>query len=84
MVDCLDTHRSSKPKRSGEINKTVFRPEALPVHLAAFRPPQFPRAVQWSGWAADRLVEVTGDQVERRLIWSQNPAAKPHPDPWGM
>ncbi|WP_324786352.1 hypothetical protein [Streptomyces sp. H51] len=85
VVDCLDLRRSSKPKRlDGEVKKASFRPEALPVHLPAFRLPQFPGAVQWNGWAADRIVELMGEQVEIRLIWSQDPAAKPHPDPWGM
>ncbi|MCH5676103.1 hypothetical protein [Streptomyces gilvus] len=47
VVDCLDLRRSSKPKTgSGEVKKPVYRPEALPAHLAAFRLPQFPRAVQ--------------------------------------
>ncbi|WP_189315725.1 hypothetical protein [Streptomyces brasiliensis] len=84
VVDCLDTRRSSKPKRSGEIKKEVFLPEALPVDLPAFRLPQFPTAVQWNGWAADRLVELTGDEIEARLLWSENPKATPHPDPWGI
>ncbi|MFJ9901923.1 hypothetical protein ACIRVK_03270 [Streptomyces sp. NPDC101152] len=85
VVDCLDLRRSSKPKRmNGEVKKAVFRPEALPVDLPAFRLPQFASAVQWNGWAADRLIDLTGDQIERRLIWSRDPAAKPHPDPWGF
>lgn len=85
VVDCLDLRRSSKPKRlDGEVKKPVYRPEALPMHLPAFRLPQFPTAVQWNSWAAARLVELTGDQIEARLTWSQDPAAKPHPDPWGF
>ncbi|MFF4401437.1 hypothetical protein [Streptomyces sp. NPDC001480] len=84
VVDCLDTRRSSKPKRSGEIKKAVFLPERLPVDLPAFRLPQFPRAVQWNGWAADRLIELTGDQIEARLLWSEDPTAVPHADPWGI
>lgn len=85
VVDCLDLRRSSKPKKmGGEVKKAVYRPEALPAHLPAFRLPQFPRAVQWNGWAAERLVELTGDQIEARLTWSQDPSAKVHPDPWGL
>jgi hypothetical protein len=85
VVDCLDLRRSSKPRKvDGEVKKAVFRPEALPTHLPAFRLPQFPGAVQWNGWAADMLVDLTGDQIERRLTWSEDPAAKPHPDPWGI
>lgn len=85
VVDCLDPRRSSKPRKSdGEVKKAVFRPEALPAHLPAFRLPEFPRAIQWNGWAADRLRELTGDQIEARLLWSEDPAAKPHPDPWGI
>ena len=85
VVDCLDLRRSSKPKRmDGEVKKAVFRVEALPTHLPAFRLPQFPGAVQWNGWAAERLVELTGDQIEARLTWSQDPTAKVHPDPWGF
>ncbi|WP_330283135.1 hypothetical protein [Streptomyces sp. NBC_00588] len=85
VVDCLDLRRSSKPKKiDGEVKKAVFRPEALPSHLPAFRLPQFPGAVQWNGWAADLLADLTGDQIERRLIWSEDPAARPHPDPWGI
>ncbi|MFE1260124.1 hypothetical protein ACFW5X_06335 [Streptomyces albogriseolus] len=41
-------------------------------------------AVQCNGWAAERLVELTGDQIEARLCWSENPTAVPHPDPWGF
>lgn len=85
VVDCLDLRRSSKPKRlDGEVKKPVYRVEALPTRLPAFRLPQFPGAVQWNGWAADRLVDLTGDQIEKRLTWSQDPALKPHPDPWGI
>lgn len=85
VVDCLDLRRSSKPKKiDGEVKKAVFRPEALPSHLPAFRLPQFPGAVQWNGWAADLLADLTGDQIEKRLIWSEDPATRPHPDPWGI
>ncbi|MFF4401435.1 hypothetical protein [Streptomyces sp. NPDC001480] len=84
VVDCLDTRRSSKPKRRGEVKKVVFLPERLPADLPAFRLPQSPRAVQWNGWAADRLIELTGDQIEARLLWSEDPTAVPHPDPWGI
>jgi hypothetical protein len=85
VVDCLDRRRSSKPKRmNGEVKKAVFRREALPTHLPAFRLPEFRSAVQWNGWASDRLVELLGDEMEARLVWSEDPAAKPHPDPWGI
>jgi hypothetical protein len=84
VVDCLDLIRSSKPKTSGEVKKPVFRPEALPAQLPAFRLPQSPRTVQWNGWAVDRLRDLAGDQIESRLLWSQDPSAKPHPDPWGI
>jgi hypothetical protein len=85
VVDCLDLRRSSKPKRrDGEVKRPVFRVEALPTQLSAFRLPQFPGAVHWNGWAAERLVDLTGDEIERRLLWSQDPTAKPHGDPWGI
>ncbi|MFC9113784.1 hypothetical protein ACFTWN_10620 [Streptomyces sp. NPDC057092] len=85
MIDCLDLRRSSKPKKlNGEVTKAVYRADALPSHLPAFRLPQFPGAVQWNGWAAERLVELTGDQIEARLCWSGDPTAVPHPDPWGF
>ncbi|WP_405870223.1 MULTISPECIES: hypothetical protein [unclassified Streptomyces] len=85
VVDCLDLRRSSKPKKmDGEVKKAVFRVEAMPTHLPAFRLPQFPGAVQWNGWAADRLCDLTGDQIEKRLLWSEDPTDKPHPDPWGI
>ncbi|MDJ0346423.1 hypothetical protein QMK19_35605 [Streptomyces sp. H10-C2] len=85
VVDCLDTRRSSKPKRSGgEVKKAVFRPEAFPADLPAWRLPEFPTAVYWNGWAVDRLKELLGDDLEARLIWSEDPALAPHPDPWGV
>ncbi|MFF5157483.1 hypothetical protein ACFY3N_14695 [Streptomyces sp. NPDC000348] len=85
VVDCLDLRRSSKPKKmNGEVKKAVYRTDALPAHLPAFRLPQFPGAVQWNGWAVERLVGLTGDEIEARLLWSGDPAAVPHPDPWGI
>jgi hypothetical protein len=85
VVDCLDTRRSSKPKKTtGEITKAVFRAEALPVGLAAFRVPEFRGGVYWNGWAVDRLTGLLGDDVEARLVWSEDPAARPHPSPWGF
>ncbi len=85
VVDCLDLRRSSKPKKlNGEVKNAVYRTDALPAHLPAFRLPQFAGAVQWNGWAAERLVELTDDQIEARLCWSENPTAVPHPDPWGF
>jgi len=85
VVDCVDTRTSSRPKKAtGEMRKTVFRPDALPLALPSFRVPQFPVAVQWNGWAATRLVELLGGDIEARLVWSEDPAAEPHPDPWGF
>ncbi|MCZ4118207.1 hypothetical protein [Streptomyces sp. H39-S7] len=85
IVDCLDTRRSSKPKRAGgEVKKAVFRPEAFPADLPAFRLPVFPTAVYWNGWAVDRLKELLGDDLEARLIWSEDPTLIPHPNPWGV
>jgi hypothetical protein len=86
VVGCVDTGRSSKPQRtSGQIKKTVFRPEALPVELAAFRIPEYPVAIYWNGWAADRQAGLLGDDIEARLVWSADRSATPHPaDPWGF
>ncbi|MFE2279582.1 hypothetical protein ACFXAE_20565 [Streptomyces sp. NPDC059454] len=85
LVDCLDTRRSSQPKKAtGEMKKMVFRPEAYPVDLPAFRVPEFPVAVCWNGWMLDLLKDVVGDDVIGRLLWSPDPAAAPHPDPWGV
>lgn len=81
----MDTVHSSKPKRTtGEIKKTVFRPDVLPAELPAFRVPQFPGAVYWNGWAVERLREILGEALEARLIWSEDPALSPHPNPWGF
>lgn len=85
VVDCVDRRRSSKPKRgTGQMKTTVFLPEAVPAGLPAFRVPEFPGAVQWTGWAVDRLREILGADLEARLIWSEERAAVPHPDPWGF
>ncbi|GHB15757.1 hypothetical protein GCM10010377_01470 [Streptomyces viridiviolaceus] len=85
VVDCLDLRRSSKPKKvDGEVKKAVYRTDAVPVRLPAFRLPQFPGAVQWNGWAVERLIDLTGDEIEARLLWSEDPAAVPHSDPWGI
>lgn len=84
VVDCFDEQRSSAPDQIGRIKKSVFRPEALPVELAAFRFPQFPTAVCWNGWMVERLVGLLGDQLESRLIWSEDPSLSPHPAPWGF
>ncbi|MFC8869098.1 hypothetical protein ACFUAC_15760 [Streptomyces sp. NPDC057148] len=40
--------------------------------------------MQWNGWAVDRLREILGADLEARLIWSEDPSGKPHPDPWGF
>ncbi|MFE9704801.1 hypothetical protein [Streptomyces sp. NPDC005930] len=85
VVDCVDRRRSSKPKKgTGQMKSTVFLPEALPAGLPAFRVPEFPGAVQWNGWAVDRLRNILGADLEARLVWSEEPARVPHPDPWGF
>ncbi|MER5469571.1 hypothetical protein [Streptomyces sp. NPDC002685] len=85
LVDCVDTRTSSQPKKAtGEMQKTIFRAEALPLALPSFRVPQFPVAVQWNGWAVDRLAELLGDDLEARLVWSEDPSVRPHPNPWGF
>ncbi|MET9409459.1 hypothetical protein ABZX90_27390 [Streptomyces sp. NPDC002935] len=85
VVDCVDTRTSSQPKKAtGEMQKTIFRAEALPLALPSFRVPQFPVAVQWNGWAVDRLAELLGDDLEARLVWSEDPSVRPHPNPWGF
>lgn len=88
VVDCVDLRRSSKPKKTtGEFKQAVFLPAAVPSDLPAFRLPQFPGGVHWNGWAVDRLTELLGDRasdVEARLVWSEDPALTPHPNPWGF
>ncbi|MEV5438668.1 hypothetical protein AB0K80_22015 [Streptomyces sp. NPDC052682] len=85
VVDCVDVARSSRPKRTtGEIKKTVFRADALPADLPAFRVPQFPGGVYWNGWAVDRLWDFLGADLEARLVWSEDAARTPHPNPWGL
>lgn len=83
VVDCLDTARSSEPEWDGTIRKSVFRAEAVPVDLPAFRVPQSTN-IHWNGWMVDRLVELVARDVEARLIWSEDPSREPHPDPWGF
>ena len=85
VVDCLDVARSSAPEPpTGEIARAVFRPEALPLDLPAFRLPQSPVAVYWKAWAVARLRALLGSQPKARLAWSQDPAARPHPNVWGV
>ncbi|MFF2851620.1 hypothetical protein ACFVT5_35605 [Streptomyces sp. NPDC058001] len=85
IVDCLDTRRSSKPKKTtGEVKKAIFRPEAVPSHLPAFRLPEYPGGVYWTSWATTRLTTLIGPDVETRLVWSEDPTATPHPNPWGF
>lgn len=85
VVDCVDTRRSSKPKKgTGQMKITVFRPDALPAHLPAFRVPEFPGGVHWNGWAVRRLTDLLGDDLEARLIWSEDRTRTPHPAPWGF
>ncbi|MEV6235443.1 hypothetical protein [Lentzea sp. NPDC051838] len=81
VVDCLDVERSSEPEWDGTVRKSVFRADAVPVHLPAFRIPQS-TDVQWNGWMVDRLMKLVSLDVEARLVWSENPAVQPHPDPW--
>ncbi|MEU1664512.1 hypothetical protein ABZ547_13015 [Streptomyces sparsogenes] len=85
VVDCLDTRRSSKPKKAdGQIKKAVFRADALPVSLPAFRVPECRRGIYWNGWAVVRLRELIGDDLEARLVWSEDPTLTPHPNPMGL
>jgi hypothetical protein len=85
VVDCVDTRRSSKPKKgTGQMKATVFRPDALPTGLPAFRVPEYPGAVHWNGWMVDRLTDLLGDDLEARLVWSEDRSLSPHPDPWGF
>ncbi|MEU9150693.1 hypothetical protein AB0D59_09135 [Streptomyces sp. NPDC048417] len=84
VVDCLDTERSSVPDRIGRIRESVFRADAVPADVPAFRPTAFPTAVCWNGWAARLLSGLLGDQLECRLVWSEDPGPVPHPDPWGF
>jgi hypothetical protein len=83
VVDCLDTSESSEPEWDGVIRKSVFRPDAVPTHLPAFRVPQS-TSIYWSEWAADRLRKLAAPDVEARLIWAEDPAREPHPDPWSF
>ncbi|WP_158751460.1 hypothetical protein [Streptomyces bicolor] len=86
VVDCLDHEQSSEPRMPlDEIERAVFRPEALPLHLPAFRVPGSAWSVHWNGWAADLLCDLIGrDNLELRLVWSTDPEAKPHRDPMGF
>jgi hypothetical protein len=85
VVGCVDLRRSSKPKKgTGQMKQTVFRPDALLADLPAFRVPEFPGGVHWNGWAVDRLKEILGDDLEARLIWSEDRTRTPHPAPWGF
>ncbi|MEU7277475.1 hypothetical protein AB0A69_01575 [Streptomyces sp. NPDC045431] len=85
VVDCLDTRRSSKAKKTtGDIKKAVFRPDAVAYGLPAFRIPEAPKVVYWNGWAVDRLRELLSDDLEARLVWSEDPGLTPHRDPMGF
>ncbi|GAA3891542.1 hypothetical protein [Streptomyces sedi] len=85
VVDCVDAGRSTvRYESTGELERTVLRPEAVPTALPAFRIPQYPTAVHWNGWAARRLRALLGDALETRLVWSPDPAREPHPAPWGF
>ncbi|MGK5497283.1 hypothetical protein [Streptomyces sp. URMC 125] len=86
VVDCLDQERSSLPTEpTGLVERAVFRPEALPVHLPAFRIPAFPYGIYWNGWAADLLRDLIGeDNLELRLVWSTDPDAPVHRNPMSV
>ncbi|MDT0269029.1 hypothetical protein RM844_22340 [Streptomyces sp. DSM 44915] len=85
VVDCVDTARSTvRYASTGELERTVLRPEVIPTELPAFRVPQFPTAVHWNAWAALRLRDLIGDDLELRLVWSADPGQRPHPSPWGF
>lgn len=85
VVDCVDTRRSSKPKKGGGPMKiTVLRPDALPVDLPAFRVPESSRVVHWNGWAVARLAGLLKEKLEARVVWSEDASHTPHPDPWGF
>ncbi|GAA5003386.1 hypothetical protein [Streptomyces siamensis] len=84
VADCLDMERSSPPDQLGRVQRSVFRPEAVPVDVPAFRSTGFPTAVCWNGWAVERLTALLGDQLEVRLVWSEDPALVPHHNPWGF
>ncbi|WP_329335812.1 hypothetical protein OG866_17715 [Streptomyces sp. NBC_00663] len=85
VVDCVDTRRSAKPKKvTGQMKTTVFHPDALPSHIPAFRVPEFPGGVHWNGWAVRCLTDLLGDDLEARLIWSEDRNLAPHPAPWGF
>lgn len=85
VADCLDPEASSPPVGPvGRIKSSVFRPEAIPADLPAFRVPQLPTMVQWNGWAATALADLLGPELQLRLVWSQDPARTPHHDPWGF
>ncbi|MDQ1038035.1 hypothetical protein QFZ75_004451 [Streptomyces sp. V3I8] len=85
VVDCVDVRRPSKPKKgTGRMKATVFRPDALPTGLPAFRVPEHPGAVHWNGWMVERLRGLLGDDLEARLAWSEDRSRIPHPDPWGF
>ncbi|MBD0844831.1 hypothetical protein, partial [Streptomyces sp. TRM68416] len=78
VVDCVDPRRSAKPKKTtGQMKITVFRPDAVPAALPAFRVPEFPGGVHWNGWAVDRLRQILGTDLETRLIWSEDRSATP-------
>lgn len=83
VVDCLCTTESSEPEWDGVIRKSVFCPDAVPTHLPAFRVPQSTK-IYWNEWAADRLRKLAASDVEARLIWAEDPAREPHPDPWSF
>ena len=78
VVDCLDVPNSSEPEWDGTIRTAVFRADAVPADLPAFRVPQSTK-VYWTGWAVDRLVGLVGVDLEARLVWSEDAARTPIP-----
>lgn len=83
VVDCLDTDKSSEPEWDGTIRRTVFRADAVPYNVPAFRVPRSTN-VHWNGWMVDKLMPVVDLDVEARLIWTDDPTRRPHPDPWSF
>ncbi|MER5524035.1 hypothetical protein ABT075_05375 [Streptomyces sp. NPDC002677] len=84
VADCLDREKSSPPDVIGRIKDSVFRADDIPVDVPAFRTTAFPTAVCWNGWAVRLLSGLLGEQLECRLVWSEDPGLVPHHDPWGF
>jgi hypothetical protein len=72
FADCLDTKRSSPVLRYRVIERPVFRPEAIP-DAPAFRVPQIPMTVLWTGAFVRRLMAAGATGIQPRLVWSDDP-----------